>query len=168
MPKLNKNSAASPEAASKQPKIQKISLGEAAEQPQRSVMQELRANGAQLALIDSDAPVSERVRLAVKFPGMAEQHLSLEDLRGIRDTVNKPIPEGDSPSAVFARTFSQDSTGLFSARFSDADRARTLSVPGSERDDFLDYIQEHIGNWGTYLEKAEAAVSAPTETPAAS
>ncbi len=147
MPKINQN-VANDAAATVAPatKPARISLAPAAPEVARSIMAELRSDPNALGLVR----VNGEICLDVKIPGMAALPLTRQDLRDLHARSVRPVAEGSTPAAVFERSFSDDSTGGFSARFSDAPRARTLEISGAERSDWCDFLAENIGNFDKY------------------
>ena len=125
---MGKNAVVANETAAKNSSV-RVSLA-TKETRERSLIDEIRSDGLSgLEVSREDGTIS----VVLKFPGHAARLFSLDDLRGIRETLTRPVAQGDSPAAVFDRTFSQTADGGFTAQFSEGERARSLTISGAER-----------------------------------
>lgn len=64
------------------------------------------------------------------------------------------LPSGESPAEVFARTVTVDSEGNITGRFSDKPRARSITIPRSEIQSFIDLMIERDHSWSHYIKLA--------------
>lgn len=104
---------------------------------ERSLIDEIRSDGLSgLEVSKEDGTIS----VVLKFPGHSARLFTLDDLRGIRETLTRPVAHGESPAAVFDRTFSQTGDGGFTAQFSEGDRARSLTISGAERGQITEWF----------------------------
>lgn len=144
----------------------RISLAEKAPVAQRPVMEDIKSDSNNITL---DA--SGNILFELKAPGISEVLLSEGELREIRDRLAMPVPEGDSPAAVFSRTAREYPDGTISGLFSDAPRARTLTLTPSDRLGFVAWADGLLAQWPGFAQKfadfaaAKAAEEAANNAP---
>lgn len=97
--------------------------------------------------------------LTVKFPGVEALELGKADLDSIAARLTAPVVEGSTPAQVFARSGADNADGGMSARFSDAERSRSVSFTASDRVEVAALLTKHAEAFSDYekmLTDAEA------------